>query len=181
MDKIIRRHGGRVWAESKREGDEFHIAPWNELVIYELHVGTFNDQTDDDLAARFESVSERLGHLKKLGVNAIQIKPVGEFSGDRSWGYNPAHIFSVEVSYGGPLVFSAPGIPMLFQGQEFLEGDWFRDTVPLDWDPDDFIKICASKSYISGKPYLIKFSDGKTMTTGKFLRETLKGYQATPK
>jgi 1,4-alpha-glucan branching enzyme len=32
------------------------------------------------------------------------------------------------------LVFTAPGIPMLFQGQEFLEGAWFRDTVPLDWD-----------------------------------------------
>jgi 1,4-alpha-glucan branching enzyme len=32
------------------------------------------------------------------------------------------------------LVFTAPGIPMLFQGQEFLEGGWFRDTVPVDWD-----------------------------------------------
>ena len=32
------------------------------------------------------------------------------------------------------LVFTAPGIPMLFQGQEFLEGGWFRDDVPLDWD-----------------------------------------------
>ena len=31
-------------------------------------------------------------------------------------------------------MFTAPGIPMLFQGQEFLEGEWFRDTVPLDWD-----------------------------------------------
>jgi len=35
------------------------------------------------------------------------------------------------------LVFTAPGIPMLFQGQEFLEGGWFRDTVPLDWDQRD--------------------------------------------
>jgi len=87
------------------EGDAFHLAPWNELVIYELHVGTFNDQTDDDLAAGFESVSNRLGHLKKLGVNAIQIMPIGEFSGNRSWGYNPAHIFAVELSYGGPLAF----------------------------------------------------------------------------
>jgi 1,4-alpha-glucan branching enzyme len=43
--------------------------------------------------------------LKKLGVNAIQIMPVGEFAGDRSWGYNPAHIFSVELAYGGPLAF----------------------------------------------------------------------------
>jgi 1,4-alpha-glucan branching enzyme len=32
------------------------------------------------------------------------------------------------------LVFTAPGIPMLFQGQEFLQGEWFRDDVPLDWD-----------------------------------------------
>ena len=32
------------------------------------------------------------------------------------------------------MVFTAPGIPMLFQGQEFLEGEWFRDTVPVDWD-----------------------------------------------
>ena len=32
------------------------------------------------------------------------------------------------------LVLTAPGIPMLFQGQEFLQGEWFKDTVPLDWD-----------------------------------------------
>ena len=32
------------------------------------------------------------------------------------------------------LVFASPGIPMLFQGQEFLEGEWFREDVPLDWD-----------------------------------------------
>ncbi len=86
-------------------GDDFTLAPWNELVIYELHVGTFNDQDDLNHPGTFPSVSARLGHLKKLGVNAIQIMPVGEFAGDRSWGYNPAHIFSVELAYGGPLAF----------------------------------------------------------------------------
>jgi 1,4-alpha-glucan branching enzyme len=86
-------------------GDSFQLAPWNELVIYELHVGTFNDQEDDDNPGRFSSVSARLGHLKKLGINALQIMPVGEFAGDRSWGYNPAHIFSVELAYGGPKAF----------------------------------------------------------------------------
>lgn len=86
-------------------GDDFKIDPWNELVIYELHVGTFNDQTDDDNPGRFSSVSARLGHLKKLGINALQIMPVGEFAGDRSWGYNPAHIYSVELAYGGPKAF----------------------------------------------------------------------------
>ena len=87
------------------QGDDFHLAPWNELVIYELHVGTFNDEEDVNHPGKFPSVTARLGHLKKLGVNAIQIMPVGEFAGDRSWGYNPAHIFSVEIAYGGPLAF----------------------------------------------------------------------------
>jgi 1,4-alpha-glucan branching enzyme len=88
------------WAD-----DDFHLAPWNELVIYELHVGTFNDDEDDNQPGEFASVTARLGHLKKLGVNAIQIMPVAQFAGERSWGYNPAHIFSVELSYGGPLAF----------------------------------------------------------------------------
>lgn len=87
------------------QGDDFQLASWNELVIYELHVGTFNDQEFDDRPGKFSSISARLRHLKKLGVNAIQIMPVSEFAGDRSWGYNPAHIFSVEVAYGGPVAF----------------------------------------------------------------------------
>jgi 1,4-alpha-glucan branching enzyme len=87
------------------KGDDFHLAPWNELVIYELHVGTFSDEENDNRPGQFASVTARLGHLKKLGVNAIQIMPVGEFAGERSWGYNPAHIFSVETNYGGALAF----------------------------------------------------------------------------
>jgi 1,4-alpha-glucan branching enzyme len=87
------------------EGDDFHLAPWNELVIYELHIGTFNDEEEDTRPGQFATVSARLGHLQKLGVNAIQIMPVAEFAGERSWGYNPAHIFAVELTYGGPVAF----------------------------------------------------------------------------
>ena len=87
------------------DGDDFHLAPWNEIVIYELHVGTFNDEEDENAPGEFDSVSARLGHLKKLGVNAIQIMPIAQFAGERSWGYNPSHIFSVEIAYGGPLAF----------------------------------------------------------------------------
>jgi len=85
------------------QGDDFQLAPWNELVIYELHVGTFNDQDDVKQPGEFAAVSARLDYLKKLGVNAIQIMPIGEFAGDRSWGYNPSHIFSVDSDYGGSL------------------------------------------------------------------------------
>ena len=87
------------------QGDDFHLAPRNELVIYELHVGTFNDQADVNHPGKFSTVSARLGYLKDLGVNAIEVMPVGEFAGERSWGYNPAQIFSVETVYGGPLAF----------------------------------------------------------------------------
>ena len=38
---------------------------------------------------------------------------------------------------GAALMFTAAGIPMLFQGQEFLQGGWFDDAVPLDWDLDE--------------------------------------------
>ena len=51
--------------------------------------------------------SSKLGHLKRLGVNAVQIMPAMEFAGDISWGYNPAHIFAVESAYGGPEGFKA--------------------------------------------------------------------------
>jgi 1,4-alpha-glucan branching enzyme len=86
------------------DDDSFSIKCWNELVIYELHVGTFND---DDLSqpGRFNSISSRLEHLKRLGINAIQVMPVGQFAGQRSWGYNPSHIFAVDSDYGGSLGF----------------------------------------------------------------------------
>jgi 1,4-alpha-glucan branching enzyme len=88
-------------------GEQFHkTPPWNEWVIYELHVGTFNDEKPDDpKPAGFDSIVRRFDHLKKLGVNCLQVMPVAEFAGDRSWGYNPAHIFAVESSYGGPKKF----------------------------------------------------------------------------
>jgi 1,4-alpha-glucan branching enzyme len=87
-------------------GDDFESPNWNEMVIYELHVGTFHDPNpDDDRPATFRDVVHRFGHLKALGVNTIQVMPIAEFPGDRSWGYNPAHIFAVESSYGGPKAF----------------------------------------------------------------------------
>jgi len=86
--------------------DNFPAPKWNELVVYELHVGTFNDEHPEiDKPAQFDSIVRRFGHLKALGVNAIQVMPIAEFAGDRSWGYNPAHIFAVESAYGGPKAF----------------------------------------------------------------------------
>ena len=46
---------------------------------------------------------------------------------------------------------------------------------------DDFIRLCASKSFISGKPYMIKSSDGKTVKSEEYFREKLKEYSSTVK
>ena len=83
------------------EDDDFKIPSWNSLVIYELHVGTFNRKIDDEVGT-FQDVVEKLPYLKKLGINCIELLPVAEFAGGISWGYNPAHPFAIEQDYGGP-------------------------------------------------------------------------------
>jgi 1,4-alpha-glucan branching enzyme len=83
-------------------GEEaFQMPPWNELVIYELHVGTFNDRPGAP-PGNFQGIIDRLSHLSGLGINAIELMPAMEFAADFSWGYNPAHLFAVESSAGGP-------------------------------------------------------------------------------
>src|SRR5262245_54190731 len=74
--------------------DGFGIKPLNQLVIYELHVGDFSPE------GTFEGVTQRLDYLAGLGVDAIELMPIKEFPGDRSWGYNPAYFFAPESAYG---------------------------------------------------------------------------------
>ncbi len=79
--------------------DHFAMPPWNQLVIYEMHVGSFNTQPGS--VGTFESCIEKLDYLVSIGVNAIELMPLAEFAGDFSWGYNPAHPFAIETAYGG--------------------------------------------------------------------------------
>ena len=84
-------------------GDDFVMPMWDDLVIYEMHVGTFG--ASGDRRGTFEAAGRRLPYLERLGVSAIQVMPPLEFAGDISWGYNPAHLFAIESSYGGPDAF----------------------------------------------------------------------------
>lgn len=81
--------------------DHFQAPAWNDLVIYEMHIGTFNDQPGG-APGNLKKAFERLGHVRELGANAVQIMPLSEFPGAFSWGYNPADLFAVESDYGGP-------------------------------------------------------------------------------
>ena len=83
--------------------DAFQMPDRDDVVIYELHVGTFSAK--DDRRGTFDTARRRLGYLRALGVSAVQVMPPFEFAGDISWGYNPAHLFAIETSYGGPDAF----------------------------------------------------------------------------
>lgn len=80
----------------------FQMSPWTQTVGYEMHIGTFNVPAGAPLPGTFATATQKLDHLQALGVNALMLLPVNEFPGDISWGYNPAHPYSVESSYGGP-------------------------------------------------------------------------------
>jgi maltooligosyltrehalose trehalohydrolase len=67
-----------------------------ELVFYELHVGTFTPK------GTFDAVIPRLRALRDLGVTAIELMPIGQFSGTRNWGYDGVHPYAPQNSYGGP-------------------------------------------------------------------------------
>lgn len=95
----------RFWISSPRW---VRKPAWNELVVYEMHIGTFNDQRPGDPApGNLDAAIARLGHTTELGANAVQVMPLAVFPGDRSWGYNPSHLFAVESGYGGPTSFKA--------------------------------------------------------------------------
>lgn len=89
-------------------GDKPPAHPLEDLVIYEMHVGTFNDpNVNDDRPGTFADALRRIEHLQELGINCVQLMPVHEFNGRHSWGYNPSDPFAVEQAYGGPDAFKA--------------------------------------------------------------------------
>jgi 1,4-alpha-glucan branching enzyme len=83
------------------DSGSYSTPPWNEAVIYELHIPTFN-ATAGGPPGTFDTAMQRLPDLAQLGVNAIEIMPLGQFSGSASTGYNPGYIFAVDHDYGGP-------------------------------------------------------------------------------
>jgi maltooligosyltrehalose trehalohydrolase len=70
--------------------------PWEDAVIYELHVGSFTPE------GTFDGVTCRLDHLQRLGVTAIELMPVGQFAGARGWGYDSVLPYAPHTAYGGP-------------------------------------------------------------------------------
>ena len=83
--------GSYLWNDRAWRG-----RPWTEAVIYELHIGTFSPD------GTFRGAIEKLDHLRDLGVTAIEIMPVGDFSGKRGWGYDGVLLYAPQSAYGRP-------------------------------------------------------------------------------
>lgn len=70
-----------------------------DLVIYELHIGSLGFGKAN--AGNLNDAIKFLDHLVELGVNAVELLPMAEFSGSAAWGYGDTHYFCVESSAGG--------------------------------------------------------------------------------
>jgi malto-oligosyltrehalose trehalohydrolase len=70
--------------------------PWEEVVIYELHTGTFSAE------GTFDGVARELDRLAGVGITALELMPVAQFGGDRGWGYDGVLLYAPHAAYGGP-------------------------------------------------------------------------------
>src|SRR5205814_7277782 len=80
-----------AWTDDGWAGVTLH-----DLVLYELHVGTFSDE------GTFDGVIPRLRGLRELGITAIELMPVATFPGERGWGYDGLYPYAPHRAYGGP-------------------------------------------------------------------------------
>jgi len=80
-----------AWSDQRWRG-----IPLEDLIVYELHVGTFTP------AGTFAGVAERLPYLRDLGVTAVELMPLADFPGSRNWGYDGAALFAPARCYGPP-------------------------------------------------------------------------------
>lgn len=70
--------------------------PWEEIVIYELHLGTFSG------TGGFTGAVEHLDHIVGLGATAVELMPIAAFPGGRDWGYDGVFLYAPAAQYGRP-------------------------------------------------------------------------------
>lgn len=85
----------------------FNSPNFNDYLIYQMQIGSFAGYGDGvdvgtNNIATFKDVEGKLDYIKSLGFTAIELLPIQEFAGDRSWGYNPALFYTIESAYGDP-------------------------------------------------------------------------------
>jgi len=82
---------GFPWTDSHWQRPSFR-----DLVIYEVHVGTFTPE------GTYRAAIEKLPYLRELGVNALELMPLADFPGEHNWGYDGVRLFAPARVYGSP-------------------------------------------------------------------------------
>lgn len=86
--------------------DDFQVPAFEDMVIYELHVGTFSGRNDPvasgAIPGTYRDVAAHADHLAELGINVVHLMPVNEFPWDFSAGYNPITMYAPEWRHGTP-------------------------------------------------------------------------------
>jgi len=75
--------------------------PWEETVIYELHIGTLTPE------GTFLAAIDKLPYLAELGITQLEVMPVSQFGGSRGWGYDGVLLYAPHAAYGTPEDFHA--------------------------------------------------------------------------
>jgi maltooligosyltrehalose trehalohydrolase len=134
------------WRNAKWQG-----RPLEEAIIYELHIGTF---TED---GTFAGATRKLDHLVELGVTAIELMPVAQFSGDRGWGYDGVLLYAPHTAYGGPETLKklidaahARGLMVLLDvvyNHFGPDGNYLHSCTPEFFDPERHTPWGAAIAY----------------------------------
>lgn len=142
--------------------------PWEEAVLYELHIGTFTPE------GTFRAATAKLPHLAAVGVTALEVMPVAHFDGKRGWGYDGVLHYAPHPAYGSPDDMKAfvdaahgYGIMVLLDvvynhfGPEgnYLDryaSDFFRGDLQTPWGAAiDFGKSAVRRYFIENALYWI--------------------------
>ena len=147
-------------------GDTFQMPAWNEMVIYELHIGSFNKVAGT--VGDFQDAIGKLDYLAGLGINAIEVMPAFDFDTQTSMGYNTALPFAMDNAYGTlqtlksfikaaharkiavilDVVYNHFGPEGLDEGLGRIDGWWVDDKEGVYFYPD----IRAYTAYGAGRP-----------------------------
>ncbi|WP_413739318.1 malto-oligosyltrehalose trehalohydrolase [Sodalis sp. RH14] len=138
--------------------------PWEESVVYEMHIGTFTPE------GTFQAAIDKLPYLVETGITMIEVMPVAQFGGSRGWGYDGVLLYAPHSVYGAPEDFKAfidaahgHGLSVVLdivlnhfgpQGNylPLLAPDFFHKERKTPWGAGIAYDVAAARRYIVEAP-----------------------------
>ncbi|CAH0266321.1 Malto-oligosyltrehalose trehalohydrolase [Rahnella aquatilis] len=93
---LVTSSSGYAWRNHHWKG-----RPWEETVVYEMHIGTFTPE------GTFSAAQAKLAYLAETGITMIEVLPLSQFGGQRGWGYDGVLLYAPHSAYGSPDDFKA--------------------------------------------------------------------------